>query len=291
MHISEGIERLRGQMKTPNAELRDYRGLLAAKGGLIVQKDVQGESGACATCGGMGWVRVVIKDTTAPSFGKLVPCPDCGVVLEHRQERLDEISGLSEVERRVTLDDLALRCEDTPGMIDAVREFAANPWGFLTLHGDVGNGKTIALMALANHFRKQGKVSVYVTFVDLLDYIRAGFDDKASENARYRYEMVKGAFFLAVDEIDKANMTQFAYEFQTRLLDDRYRLGLELRAHTAFAMNEAPEWIMPVHICSRLRDGRFLVVENKDPDLRPAKGRDDQEDDMPPDWVADAYGR
>jgi DNA replication protein DnaC len=228
----------------------------------------------CQTCGGLGWIKSETTDPTDSKFGKLIPCTDCGLVAAQRLKKLEEISGLSEAERQISISDFIARCNDTPGMIEVVKAYADRPCGFLTLWGGPGNGKSVALMSLTNHFRRQGKMSVYVTFVDLLDHIRAGYDRDADENARQRYETICRAYFIAVDEVDKANMTSYAEEFRTRFLDDRYRLGLEMRVHTAFAMNRSPEYTMPPHIYSRLRDGRFVCYENADPDLRPAMTRE-----------------
>lgn len=227
----------------------------------------------CPTCGGLGWIKPDIADPTDPQFGRFVPCADCGVVAAERLKRLEVISGLSEAERRISIGDFIARCEDTPGMIGVVKAYAEQPCGFMTLWGGPGNGKSLALMALTNHFRQRGRVSVYVTFVDLLDHIRSGYDRDADESARQRYETICRAYFIAVDEVDKANMTSYAEEFRTRFLDDRYRLGLELRVHTVFAMNRSPEETMKPHLYSRLRDGRFVCYENTDPDLRPAMTR------------------
>jgi DNA replication protein DnaC len=154
-----------------------------------------------------------------------------------------------------------------------VRGFIDEPFGFLTLWGGPGNGKTLALMAAVNEFRRKGKVAVYVTFVDLLDYMREGFKKEADHDARYRYEQIARADVLAIDEIDKANMTLYAYEFRTRLLDDRYRAAVELRKHTLFALNASPEATMEPHLYDRLRDGRFVVFRNQDPSMRPAMAR------------------
>jgi DNA replication protein DnaC len=239
-----------------------------------LDENEQGAGSVCEACDGLGWIKSNIVDPQAPGFGQFIPCEACGVVAAQRLKKLEEISGLTDAERQLSLANFIGRAQDTPKMIEVIRQYADSPCGFLTLWGGPGNGKTLGLMALANHFRNQGKLSVYVTFVDLLDYIRAGFANDADENARDRYEMMKRAYFLAVDEVDKANITAFADEFRTRFLDDRYRLGIERQVHTAFAMNHSPEFVFAdaIHIISRLRDGRFIFFNNSDQDMRPALG-------------------
>ena len=74
---------------------------------------------------------------------------------------------------------------------------------------------------------------------------------------------------LCVDELDKVNQTDWALELQTALIDIRYRTGLEGTTGTVFAMNTSPD-TLPGWIASRMRDGRNVVVENPDADMRPA---------------------
>ncbi|MCK4451269.1 MAG: hypothetical protein KAX26_11820 [Anaerolineae bacterium] len=64
-------------------------------------------------------------------------------------------------------------------------------------------------------------------------------------------------------------MTDFAYEFRTAFLDDRYRLAVTRRTHTLFAMNCDPA-DLPGDLYDRLRDGRFVVFHNTDVSMRPA---------------------
>jgi DNA replication protein DnaC len=228
----------------------------------------------CAQCGGLGWVRSNVTRPDQDGFGKLLLC-ECAeeARMARRREALEAISGLLPHERTVGLDDLLCRCNDTPEMIRVVRRFGQWPTGMLTLWGECGNGKTLCLQALVNHFREgHGWVSVYARFTDLIDWMRAGHASDAGDNARQRYEQLKGAQFLAIDEVDKARMTDYAHEFRTSLLDDRYRLAIEGTHFTALACNEDPSEL-PIYIYDRLRDGRFgpdAIFHNRDPSLRPS---------------------
>ncbi len=76
---------------------------------------------------------------------------------------------------------------------------------------------------------------------------------------------------LAIDELDAAKMTDFAYEFRAAFLDDRYRLAVTCRAHTLFAMNGDPSGL-PGDLYDRMRDGRFVVFHNTDASMRPVMG-------------------
>lgn len=189
---------------------------------------------------------------------------------QRKTERLADISGLLLEEMAITLDDVSKRANsDISKMVHLARKFIAKPWGFLTLWGGVGNGKTLILMAIVNEMRERHNlVCAYVRFKDLIDHIRAGMDDGFSGD-RKRYEYLKSVNVLAIDEMDKARMTDYAYEFRTAFLDDRYRLGVAHRAHTVFAMNSHPKDLSD-DIYDRLRDGRFAIFHNRDSSMRPA---------------------
>lgn len=225
---------------------------------------------ACPFCGGLGYTRSNIADIHADGFGQLVPC-ECTrcASTARKNERLATISGLLPAEREITMNDFIFRCSDTPKMVEVVERFISKPSGFLTLWGGVGNGKTLALMAISNAYRSQLKVAVYVTFTELLDYIRCGFDENATETASARIDAITNAYVLCIDEMDKTKITDYADEFRFRLLDRRYRMATDGCAHTVFAMNENPR-TFPAHINDRLYDGRFVVFHNADPSIRPA---------------------
>lgn len=223
----------------------------------------------CEICRDLGWVKLDVGPEH-PQFGKFVPC-QCRKeeIARRRMERLAHISGLMEEELALTLDDVKETGADTAKMERAAREFLEEPYGFLTIYGGVGNGKTLILQALVNELREgRGLEGAYITFKDLIDFMRAGFDDDTFTE-RDRYEYLRDVPVLAIDEIDKARMTAYSDEFRSAFLDYRYRLGWNRKAATIMAMNCAPE-DLPPHIYDRLRDGRFTVIENRDRSMRPA---------------------
>lgn len=223
---------------------------------------------ACPTCDGTGWVERR-DDVGYDGHVTMVRCADpAGVHQAVETARLARISGLLSQEMAVCLNDVAL-VGDTARMTELAREFVNEPWGFLTLWGGYGNGKTLILQAVVNEFRKRrGVVGTYVRMHDLLDYIRAGYTRNAQDDARARYERLKSLPILAIDEFDAARMTDFAHEFRTAFLDDRYRLAMVRQAHTLFAMNCDPSELTG-DIYDRLRDGRFKIFHNTDQSMRP----------------------
>ena len=242
----------------------------------------------CPACDGSGWVErhdgyLGLDHVT------MVPCPDpAGVHRAVEIERLSRISGLLPEELALRLDDVSERGnaadietlsveelvqrQDTAAMLELARRFVEEPRGFLVLHGKYGNAKTLILQAVVNEFREQcGIVGVYVKMRDLLNYVRAGYAPDAQGDARARYERLKSVPVLAIDELDAAKMTDFAYEFRAAFLDDRYRLAIACQAHTLFAMNGDPSEL-PGDLYDRMRDGRFVVFHNADASMRPVMG-------------------
>jgi hypothetical protein len=246
----------------------------------------QRQADKCPACDGSGWVErhdgyLGLDHVT------MVPCPDpvgihqaaeikqlsriSGLLPEELALRLDGVSGRGDTAGVETLSvDQLVRRQDTVAMLELARRFVEEPWGFMVLHGRYGNAKTLILQAVVNEFgERRGDVGTYVRMRDLLEYVRAGYASNAGDDARTRYERLKSLPILAIDEFDAARMTDFAYEFRTAFLDDRYRLAVTRRAHTLFAMNGDPAEL-PGDLYDRLRDGRFVVFHNADVSMRPA---------------------
>lgn len=226
---------------------------------------------SCEICGGLGWVKHNVPPAHK-DFGKMFPC-ECrrDELKERRMRRLEAISGLMETELSLTIDEIRDR-PDTRLMIDAAHDIITDPYGFLTVWGGVGNGKTLLLQAIINHLRTDLSVEgAYIVFADLLDFVRAGFDDDSFDE-RDRYKFLKRVPALAIDEIDKARMTAYSDEFRSKFFDYRYRLAVEGKAVTIFAMNCDPGEL-PMHVYDRLRDGRFIIVHNGDTSIRPTMKR------------------
>lgn len=216
------------------------------------------------------------NDSVYPGYVKMVVCPDPkGVHGLEGAKRLAQIAGLLPQELELRLSDVLPRSDGsgTAAMVALAKQFVEKPFGFLTLWGGYGNGKTLTLQAIVNELRVEHSiVGAYVRFYDLLEWIRAGFARDAVHDARTRYERIKALPLVAVDEMDGARMTEWADEFRRAWLDDRYRMAVAGEAHTVFAMNADPR-TLPGDVWDRLRDGRFAVHHNPDPSARPGMQR------------------
>lgn len=156
-------------------------------------------------------------------------------------------------------------------MLKAAKAFLSDPHRITLFHGGTGNGKTIILQAVVNESTRRHIAAVYITYADLLDHIRAGFNPNKkinSDDAQVRFEKFIHVPVLALDELDKAyNATDWMLEKTTQLIDHRYRSGLAGRTGTLIAMNNHPD-MLPIDIYSRIMDGRNTRINNNDPDMR-----------------------
>jgi DNA replication protein DnaC len=205
-----------------------------------------------------------------PDFGDPIPC----VCTQAKVVRsLPARCGLTSDEQARRLADFDT--EGRPGtalMVQACREFLEHPVGMLTLWGEPGNGKTLALQALVNELVAAGKPAVYLTAFRLLSYVRQAFSEQKTDGPRDAYRRLMNfadVRVLAIDEFEKVNPTLWVREQLTELIDTRYRLGMDGRAGTVIAMNSDPR-LQEHWIASRLLHGRNRVVHNTDTDLRPA---------------------
>lgn len=173
--------------------------------------------------------------------------------------------------------------------LDAARQAVKKPFGYVTFHGGYGSGKSHLLAGICNELHDKGKTVHYTTLAGLLDYLRQAFDPQSTSSYTARYERMLRAEVLALDEVDKCSMTAWADEKLFQLIDDRYRRAADCL--TLIATNQRlcdrdkagkvvktysvlPESRHAGAIMSRLLDGRFLVVDMGDEDVRPSLDRD-----------------
>ena len=155
----------------------------------------------------------------------------------------------------------------TREMVEAARAFVKEPRGILTLWGKCGNAKTVVCQAIVNECILAGIPAVYVTFAELLDWVKESYEPGCNESTASRKDRAATVHVLAIDEVDKVKRTEWVSEFQSDVLDRRYRRGLSGQVGTILVMNSSPDQ-MPEWISSRLNDGRNRIVENQDTDLR-----------------------
>lgn len=276
-------------MQAINQALSDYKTNLRPQGrqdkSMTLQPAKPTPNDVCPKCGGFGFFRRDVPHDH-PDFGKPIRC-DGEAHQVDQMKRLSSLSDLTDYEREKRLSNIAVN-DGNRGVITAAQSMLDDPYGWLYIHGGPGNAKGDVLISLVNEFALRGKTALYIKFSRLVNIMRDAKMERRAEashieknGSRDSYEnlgyislfnRVRSVYCLAIDEVDKVNMTGFAEEFRFDFFDERYRLALSGEAITIFASQTTPDE-MPMPLTSRFYDGRNRVVENTQPDARPAMKR------------------
>lgn len=243
-------------------------------------------SEGCPDCGGQGFVGYDVSPGHR-LFGRLKPCKNDAYHGGERLQRLAGLSGLGAKALQRRLDDITiLKDGSNKPMLAAARQMLNNPTGWLYIWGGPGNAKTVVLIALVNELNESGRgPAVYLKLSRLINLMREAYAEKNNrrqqvsqgarqdglENLGYldRFEKIKNIPFLAIDEFDKARMTEFAEEFRFDFFDDRYMQAEDDETVTVVASNNSPV-VLPDPLKSRF--SQFPVVHNAAGDARENMG-------------------
>jgi len=220
------------------------------------------EGEECPLCGGLGFVRVNVP-VGHPDFGKLFPCR-CKLA-EIEQQRLDpfvpEGYGLPPD-----------RAANLRWAYDQARQYADALQGWLVLFGGYGCGKTHLAAAIANQAIERGQPVLFVVVPDLLDYLRATFGPNSPVSYDQRFDEVRNAPLLILDDLGTQSATPWAEEKLFQILNYRYNARLP----TVITSNHSLEEI-DLRIRSRLVDPDLsVVVTMLAPDFRRSGVAQDQ---------------
>ncbi len=150
---------------------------------------------------------------------------------------------------------LAEHVKSLEGAFQAAREFAENPAGWLVLTGDYGCGKTHLAAAVANYQASQGHPTLFVVLPDLLDHLRATFNPASSVTYDRRFEELRAARLLILDDLGTQSTTPWAREKLYQLFNHRYNARLPTVITTASTLDE----IEP-RLRERMLDRRLCVL-------------------------------
>ncbi|MEW6422885.1 MAG: ATP-binding protein, partial [Deinococcota bacterium] len=138
---------------------------------------------------------------------------------------------------------------------DAARQFAENPRGWLVLIGAHGSGKTHLAAAIAN-FRAETHIPPQFRDVsDFLDHLRATFSPSSTVTLDRRFEEVRTAPLLILDNLGMQSSTPWATEKLYQLLNYRYIAKLPTVVTSALSLDE----IEP-RLRSRMMDRRLCSI-------------------------------
>ena len=110
---------------------------------------------------------------------------------------------------------------------DRVNHFAEQPEGWLVLNGTAyGNGKTHLAAAAANAVSKRGEQALFIVVPDLLDHLRATFSPQVGQRLDQRFNEIKSAPLLVLDDLGTESATAWAREKLYQLFNYRYNAKL-----------------------------------------------------------------
>ena len=135
---------------------------------------------------------------------------------------------------------------------NTARAFAEDPQGWLVLLGDYACGKTHLAAAIANYRKDLGLPQMLVVVPDLLDYLRATFNPASSVSLDRRFEEIRTAPLLILDDLGTQSTTPWAREKLYQLFNYRYNAELPTVITTANKLEE-----LDPRLRSRMLDTRF----------------------------------
>ncbi len=102
------------------------------------------------------------------------------------------------------------------------RSYAKDPEDWLVLTGDYGCGKTHLAASIANARVAKGQPALFVVVPDLLDYLRATFSPTSQARFDKRFEEVRTAPLLILDDLGTESASPWAQEKLYQLFNHRY---------------------------------------------------------------------
>lgn len=203
----------------------------------------------CPLCKGAGYL---VPDVPYghPEFGELITC-QCRAAEKHqlRRQRLLTMSNLGPFGEK-TFDNFDAGIPGVARAYARARKFAEHPGGWLILFGGYGCGKTHLSAAIANQVLREYLITVLFAVVpDLLDHLRSTFGPHSEIEYDERFEQVRGAQVLILDDFGTENATPWAREKLFQIVNHRYNYRLP----TVITSNRKPEDIEQ-RIFSRMSD-------------------------------------
>ncbi len=230
----------------------------------------------------MGYVRLDVP-VGHPNFGKLYPCT-CRMS-EIQDQRADTLRAMSSLEtlgrftfatfhpegHGLTED----RQKNLRQAYETALAYARHPQGWLVMRGGYGCGKTHLAAAVANIALEKGLPVLFVTVPDLLDHLRAAYAPASTLSYDQRFEQVRAAPLLILDDLGTEYTTPWALEKLFQLLNYRYMAQLPTLITTNQELEE-----LDARLRSRLADPEFVqILTILAPDYRQA-GVDHTQSDL-----------
>ena len=227
---------------------------------------------ACPICKGAGYLT---RDVPVghPDFARLFPCRCKLAELEAKRfSTLRRISNLGALSH-MTFESFVLEGQGhlpeaqriTLEMAyNRARIFAEKAEGWLVLQGGFGCGKTHLAAAIANYRLQRGHPVLFVVVPDLLDHLRATYRPTSEVAYDERFEQVRTAPLLILDDLGTQSTTPWAQEKLYQIVNYRYNERLPTVITSNCELKE-----IDLRLRSRLVDSELTtVVHIRAPDYR-----------------------
>jgi DNA replication protein DnaC len=137
----------------------------------------------------------------------------------------------------------------------AAQKFAETPQGWLVFMGPYGSGKTHLAAAIANYRAATGIPPLFIMVPDLLDHLRSTFSPDSSTSYDRRFNQIRTAPLLILDDLGTQSMTPWVKEKLYQLFNYRYNANLPTVITTADSLSE-----IDPRIRSRMLDRRICRI-------------------------------
>lgn len=135
------------------------------------------------------------------------------------------------------------------------RCYAAEPQGWIIFLGTFGVGKTHLAAGIANERVRLGYPALLLLVPDFLDYLRAAFSPQGNASYDKRFDEVRRAPFLVLDDLGTESATPWAKEKLFQLINYRYIAKLPTVVTTTLSMGD-----LDPKIATRLLDTSLCTV-------------------------------
>jgi DNA replication protein DnaC len=203
--------------------------------------------------------------------------------LEVAQHRLDDLRSASNLGllSRMTFDTFVPDShglnprmqENLRGAFRRAFDYAQRPQGWLILKGSYGCGKTHLAAAIANQQVEHGRPVLFVVVPDLLDHLRAAFAPDSAVSFDRRFDTVRTAELLILDDLGTQSSTSWAQEKLYQILNYRYNAQLPTVITTNRELDDLDprlrsrltelEWSSVVHILAPDYRGSAVVDQSE----------------------------
>jgi DNA replication protein DnaC len=174
-----------------------------------------------------------------------------------------ELSSLN-LHNRQTFGTFSLRkgegliSEDIQSLKEAfeiAQDYAKAPQGWLVFLGPYGCGKTHLAAAIGNYQASMGYPPLMIVVPDLLDHLRATFGPNSNISLDRRFEDIRSARLLILDDLGTQSATPWAHEKLYQLFNHRYNAELPTVITTSSLPNEIDQ-----RLYSRMSDTRICQM-------------------------------